>query len=687
MKNISTLFFTLFVLTYYCAEGQTVADLGTDYNGTTATSASSGVLMITGTTTYSILPSTSNEVIVSSSTSNVDSKYDDGSYGKKGTKYNYMQISSDGYIEIAVTDNSLSQLITSLKLNGTSGSTSVSISSLPVLFSDSYPFDEARVIGYNVDGTLPYARSGGSGFTISNIPDGCKSIRIYRQVALNLESNGLYKIATSGTISIGQTAQTPRIAYIKATLVKGPSQIAKFSINGYAGTIDQANKIILLTLPYGTNLTDLTPSVTLAGDATEYSPTGAVDFTPDTVVYTISDADKTFSINYKVSVKTVASLDTINTINSLTINGKQATIDNNKNTISYEFPKYVTIGEWPVTFTLSSDLATADFQSGSTMDFASGDFAIKVTAQSGAERTYTISATLSDKKTIAILSIDGTQASSDSLLVAAFKNYYVEYITAPSTTSSNMASTYKNYELIVLHSNLSTSNATAIKMRELVGIKPILNMKAYLYGSSYWNWGTVDFAGAKPGIYYTIRVPDSIQNHQIYKDVTFDSQVLACFSDPENISSENAVQYVGGLTGGNATTKLQAACHSLARIENYYDVVPIQEINLTDSAKYILLAFSYENSSYTHFNTNTQTMLKNAADYLTDPTAHYNYVTHTQGSETSIPTTTIDQNRTIVSHNYYDILGKRITGLLTGLVIERIEYNDGTIKNKKLFIK
>lgn len=77
------------------------------------------------------------------------------------------------------------------------------------------------------------------------------------------------------------------------------AQILTFSINGVDGIIDEENHSIVVALPYGTNLTALTPSISLAEENTILPASGtAQDFT-NPVVYTLSSGS--VSVQYTVS--------------------------------------------------------------------------------------------------------------------------------------------------------------------------------------------------------------------------------------------------------------------------------------------------------------------------------------------------------------------------------------------------
>ena len=103
------------------------------------------------------------------------------------------------------------------------------------------------------------------------------------------------------------------ISYLTAAGSSGAEaptiQITGFSINGVAGIIDQQDKTILVNLPAGTNLSALTPQVTLADNKLTYVTPGSgetVDFSDlhYGVVYTVSDYITKVRYTAKVRVGT-----------------------------------------------------------------------------------------------------------------------------------------------------------------------------------------------------------------------------------------------------------------------------------------------------------------------------------------------------------------------------------------------
>lgn len=102
----------------------------------------------------------------------------------------------------------------------------------------------------------------------------------------------------------------PNVAYIAVYRVADP-MLEKFEMAGEAGVINEAAKTVEVELPYGTDVTALTPTkinYVSNGDpvapATAVSPTGAQNFT-NPVVYTITDKDGSTTA-YTVTVNIAA---------------------------------------------------------------------------------------------------------------------------------------------------------------------------------------------------------------------------------------------------------------------------------------------------------------------------------------------------------------------------------------------
>lgn len=314
-----------------------------------------------------------------------------------------------------------------------------------------------------------------------------------------------------------------------------------------------------------------------------------------------------------------------NGIKSATINGKKAVVDNENKTITYEFIKGTIPGEWPVTFVLNSNLAKANIESGSKHNFANGPLSIEVTAQDESKATYTVSVTVSDKIAIGMLTATGAAASYDNLLLSAFADYDVQFLDASASAPADIEAYYQDFDLLVLHASVAGNNPIGLATLSMVGVKPILNLKAYTYSSGRWNWATP--SNTEIGRVHT-SVAVALQNHPLFTDVTFDGDKLELHAQPTTVI--NAFQYATAPFAGSAwTSQMEAANNTLATIDGDDTKVHMHELNLDNSAKYLLIGLSNEEDSYTLFNTNTVNLLKNSIAYLLNPNIHYDYAANT----------------------------------------------------------
>ena len=523
----------------------------------------------------------------------------------------------------------------------------------------SYSFTTSLVdIGRDFDGTSPSTAKTGTIISASKsytINSGTIDEMVISGSGSNImnvnSSNGVYQ--TSGNYSFFYLSDDSYYIQGKLTEKSGEKNIATLKVNGTSASLsDGAVAIVLFSDAVGFNTSSIIgyeevelPEVRNGNSGVTLSaPIGTKSFriykkvTISTVgedVYQIGSGTNTQVLSGSGSPRIAyvgATLELVsnddsenkspdNTIKSATINGKNAIIDNEQRTITYEFIKGTVLGEWPVTFTLNTSLAKADFVSGNKHNFANGPLLIEVTAQDESKAVYTVTVTISNKTTVGILTATGNAASYDNLLLSAFSSYNVQFLDASATTPADISLFYQNCDLLVLHASVAGTNPIALATKAMVGVKPILNMKAYFYSNGRWNWGTPSNTeiGRRSS-----NVSTTLQNHPIFADVTFDNEKLELFSEATTVV--NAFQYVTTpLNGSEWTSQMNAACNTLATIDGDATKVNIQELNLDNSAKYLMIGLSNEGDSYTRFNTNAVNMLKNAASYLLDPNVHYNY--------------------------------------------------------------
>lgn len=118
---------------------------------------------------------------------------------------------------------------------------------------------------------------------------------------------------------------TFRVYHIEVFTAPNNPTITAFNAAGVDATINQTNKTITAELPYGTNLTAITPTVTIGGTATSYSPTGAQNFSTGAVTYIATNSGDGSSTSYAATLtaSSIASNDA--TLSDLKVDGATVT--------------------------------------------------------------------------------------------------------------------------------------------------------------------------------------------------------------------------------------------------------------------------------------------------------------------------------------------------------------------------
>lgn len=96
---------------------------------------------------------------------------------------------------------------------------------------------------------------------------------------------------------------------IRVVELSNQKEIATFNIPNQVGSsiIDSVNAVVNITMPNGTNLTNLTPTITISEDASISPDSGVPQNYSDTVTYVVYAADASFKI-WKVKVSVVQNI-------------------------------------------------------------------------------------------------------------------------------------------------------------------------------------------------------------------------------------------------------------------------------------------------------------------------------------------------------------------------------------------
>lgn len=233
----------------------------------------------------------------------------------------------------------------------------------------------------------------------------CNNIKVS---GLNIEQGKFVKFVFAEKITSGSAGnvQISAIDIVAAgPIVKKPA-ISKFVVIGEEATIDDENGTITIELPNGTDITAITPAVTLNTDATSYTPTEAKDFTGSKetpIVYTVFSEDMEQSKAYNVTITTAEFISNDATLSDLQID--EVTVEGFDPEVLTYSKNYAYSAEptYPIVSATKNNAAATVAEIEQITSFP-GTVNVIVTAQDGiSSKTYTINFTqtpASDQKNI-----------------------------------------------------------------------------------------------------------------------------------------------------------------------------------------------------------------------------------------------------------------------------------------------
>lgn len=235
----------------------------------------------------------------------------------------------------------------------------------------SVPNFDAKTLDYSV--TLPATYSG-----VPNVTAIANDSKATLNITQAASATG--KALVLVTAEDGTTKKTYTIQFSQAAADE--PVITSFVVAGVQATIDAANKTITATLPIGTSLTNLTPTVS-GNNIDSYTPQGAQDFT-NPVQYTVTSASgKTATYTVTLQVEQPKSSDA--TLKTLTVGGKAITLQAGVYNYTVDAESGSAVPQ--VSATANDSKATIQItQATSLTDKAT----VVVTAEDGSTQTYTI---------------------------------------------------------------------------------------------------------------------------------------------------------------------------------------------------------------------------------------------------------------------------------------------------------
>lgn len=205
--------------------------------------------------------------------------------------------------------------------------------------------------------------------------------------------------------------------------------------------------------------------------------------------------------------------------------------------------------------------------------------------------------------------------SKDPVYLTLTKSYKVTAVDANNYNS--VPGTYytealKDYDLVVASESVASTNKFGIALADLIGKVPMLNLKAFYYGNSSWNWATAANPTAGATGWNQIIVADAFKTHPLFADINFTNTItlfdgtaktsnnVQSYHSPKEIISADDVLATNGANGYNAIHE-----HKQSNGKNTYILIPL----------------SY--SAIETLTPDAKTLIANAASYVTATKSGY----------------------------------------------------------------
>lgn len=222
------------------------------------------------------------------------------------------------------------------------------------------------------------------------------------------------------------------------------NSILGFSVVGQVGATTISGNDISVKMPFGTNLTSITPLVTVSAFA-NYSPTTATDFT-NVVNYVVTAQGGQLN-TYNVSISNIAG-SSAKAITAFNILGQSGLTTISGTTISLNVPFGTSLNALTATGTISS-LATVNPSFSTAINYSSG-FVFTVTAQDLSKEYYSVSINVLPEVTVpsGILLIENFEygASNANLTLVASPWKAHSGSGANSVQYNNTSLSFSNYK-------------------------------------------------------------------------------------------------------------------------------------------------------------------------------------------------------------------------------------------------
>lgn len=461
-----------------------------------------------------------------------------------------------------------------------------------------------------------YANARWLSYDLSSLPYSLNKLRLFRGIRY---VNITYPSVVSSSTVLGSTMSV--------------------RIYGYRVFLRKAEKPVLTSLKiknYAPNsIKDTMTISTYSGYATGTAMTlSDVSYTTDSADCTVSflkngSAIKSFSIGDTITMTITKNLRTSTYVIITSGEAPAPTIalDGNSGSVSQRVRQNSAIE--PIIFDVENDVSSycENLPEGLTYNAKThtisgaptgviGSYTYKIviegnTSANPSSVSYTGTIKVMDSNAKSILYLTANSTSEDLFYNSLIDNYIVT-VTTPGDVAKD-SSAYSAYDLIVLQESVSSTNVEILGLKNIN--KPLLNMKAYIYGTASdatarWGWGNPDNGlgdGTSTGS-GAVSITFNYASHPIFADFDVSDgsiQILnSIFSTDVNktiqvIKTSSISGYSVALSGGYAAIQ---------------EILPSVRVNSSSTSKYLLIAIY--NKLMNALNSDGITLLNNAVTYL-----------------------------------------------------------------------
>ncbi len=199
---------------------------------------------------------------------------------------------------------------------------------------------------------------------------------------------------------------------------------------------------------------------------------------------------------------------------------------------------------------------------------------------------------------------DGCSLDTDPVLNALKANFEVEVLDLPDGEEADYASIAETYKVAVLSEAMNGKGTLGIGLEKLVGMMPVVSMKAYFYTDGRWSWAAPANPATKPTTGITVK-PD-FRDHALFKGLNISADGVIQLYD--GTGNSNNIQGFKDLVSGSpidlemvyataSTDETINTVHEVVMNDYKYVLVPLSsdnlETTLPDAAQLIVNAVNY----------------------------------------------------------------------------------------------